>query len=42
MNKVPQYISTYRAITVGITLFIMAFVLFGDVFGPLAAMFKGI
>jgi hypothetical protein len=40
--KVPQYITTYRAITVAITLVIMFFFLLGDVVGPLAALLKGI
>ncbi len=42
MNKVPQFITTYRAIAVAITLVIMAWLLLGDVVGPLAAMLKGI
>jgi len=40
--KVPQYITTYRAITVAVTLVIMVWVLVGDVVGPLAAVLKGI
>jgi hypothetical protein len=40
--KVPEFISTYRAITVGIALVIMVFLLVGDAVGPLAAMFKGL
>jgi hypothetical protein len=40
--KVPQYITTYRAITVAITLVIMIGFMFGDVLGPLAALVKGI
>lgn len=39
--KVPQYITTYRAITVGITVFIMAIVVAGDLLGPVLAMIKG-
>jgi len=42
MMKVPQYITTCRAITVGITLVIMAGLLLGDALGPLAALLKGI
>ncbi|MCW2930070.1 MAG: hypothetical protein JWM19_1032 [Actinomycetia bacterium] len=40
--KIPQFITAYRAITVGITLVIMALVLLGDVLGPLSALLKGI
>jgi hypothetical protein len=40
--KVPRYITTYRAITVAITLVIMSFLLLGDAVGPLAALLKGI
>jgi hypothetical protein len=40
--KVPQYISTYRLLTVAITLVIMVWVLVGDIVGPLAAVLKGI
>jgi hypothetical protein len=40
--KVPQYITTYRAVTVAITLVIMACVLLGDLLGPLPALLKGI
>ena len=40
--KVPQYITTYRAISVAITLVIMIGFLFGDVVGPIAALAKGI
>ena len=40
--KVPQYISTFRVVTVAITLVFMFLVLLGDVVGPLAATLKGI
>lgn len=40
--KVPQYITAYRAVTVGITLVIMALILLGDGVGPVAALLKGI
>jgi hypothetical protein len=40
--KIPQFITAYRAITVGITLVIMALVVLGDVLGPLSALLKGI
>jgi hypothetical protein len=40
--KIPQYITTYRAITVAITLVIMLLFLLGDVAGPLGALFKGL
>ena len=40
--KDPQYIRTYRAITVAVTLFIMFWLLLGDALGPLAALLKDI
>ncbi len=40
--KVPQYITAYRAATVGITLVVMLLFLLGDIVGPLAALLKGI
>jgi hypothetical protein len=40
--KVPQYITTYRAITVGITLVIVLLFLLGDIAGPLDALLKGL
>jgi hypothetical protein len=40
--KVPSYITTYRAITVGIVLLFMFFMVLGDVLGPFAALLKGL
>lgn len=40
--KVPQYVTTCRAIAVGITLAIMAGLLLSDAVGPLASLLKGI
>jgi hypothetical protein len=40
--KVPQYITTFRAIAVGITLVIMALLLLGDVVALLGTVLKGI
>jgi len=40
--KAPRFISTYRAITVGITLVIMVLVMLGDVLGPVSALLRGI
>jgi|HubBroStandDraft_6_1064221.scaffolds.fasta_scaffold6414736_1 hypothetical protein len=40
--KIPQYITTYRAIVVAITLVIVGWLLIGDLVGPLPALLKGI
>ncbi len=39
--KIPQYITAYRAIAVGITLLFMLLLLLGDLAGPFAALLKG-
>jgi hypothetical protein len=39
--KVPQYITTFRAVAVAITAVIMGLLLLGDALGPLTALLKG-
>ena len=40
--KIPQYITAYRAVAVGITLLIMVLLLVGDLVGPFAKLLKGV